>query len=166
MSITLTKDLAAVEDIYFGFGIATQVRGAVTQFNASHLPYSSTESVSAALDARLTKVDSDIMYAFKAGSSLQVFNIANGIAPSNAVNKGQLDLKADITEVDLKACKSNVLEKNNSASYQPVSDYNPSTKRYVDESIFNKFINGATGSFTTVDGKTVTVTGGLITQIV
>jgi hypothetical protein len=36
------------------------------------------------------------------------------------------------TELDLKADKTNVLEKDNTTTYTPLSDYNPATKKYAD----------------------------------
>jgi hypothetical protein len=165
MSIKLNKELLAVEDIYFGFGTSVQHRGTVNLFNAAYLPYSVSQSVTHAIDSRPTLSDADIRYAAKAGSASQVFDVAPGVTGTDAVNFNQLKLKADITEVDLKAYKTNVLEKTNSVSYIPLTDYNPATKRYVDEAIINKFALGATGTFTSKEGKIITVSGGLITGI-
>lgn len=163
--MNIYKSLLGVEDIYFGFGTTLQGRGVINLFNASYLPYSVSKSVTQAIDDCPTLVEADVRYAMKAGDALQVFDVANGITGTDAVNFSQLDLKANSTEVALKAYKTDVLEKTNSTAYIPLTDYNPSTKRYVDESIYNKFVFGATGTFTSLEGKIITVTGGLITGI-
>lgn len=165
MGIVFSKELLAVNDIYFGFGTITQTRGIVTLFNSAYLPYSISQSVTQAIDSRPTLAEADIRYAPIGGNALQVFDVANGITGTDAVNFSQLDLKANSTEVALKAYKTDVLEKTNSVSYIPLTDYNPATKRYVDESILNRFTFGATGTFHSQEGKVITVTNGLITGI-
>jgi len=165
MPLVVRKDLLAVEDVYFGFGTIVQDRGTVTLFNAAYLPYTVSQSVTQGLDDRYTKAASDARYPNINGSGLTVFNVANGISGTNAVNFSQLALKADITDVVLKAYLTDVLTLTNSTPYIPLSDYNPATKRYVDLAIINKFTPAATGSFTTVDNKIVTVVAGVITGI-
>ena len=44
-----------------------------------------------------------------------------------------LNLKADITALNLKADKTNVLELNNTTVFVPDADYEPATKKYVDD---------------------------------
>ncbi|MCI4437398.1 MAG: hypothetical protein JHC33_11385 [Ignisphaera sp.] len=165
MGIQVTKSPIGVEDITLGLGIDYQPRGSITQFNAGHLPYTLSETVKTALDNRLTVLDSDAKYALVGGSSTQVFKCANGVFPTDAVNKSQLDVKANATELDLKAYKYDVLEKTNNIPFSPLSDYNPATKRYVDDSIYTKFQHAVSGTFISQDNKTVTVINGLITNI-
>ena len=55
--------------------------------------------------------------------------------------------------------KNNVLEKDNNVEYTPLEDYNPATKKYVDEStaaIVNDIINdNITSSTTTYSSKKI-----------
>jgi hypothetical protein len=164
MAAQIDKELLLAEDCDFGFGATDQERGG-NRFNASHLPYTSTISVEVALNDRYLKSESDIRYAYKAGDALQVFSVLAGLAGNEAVNFTQLDLKANQSAVDLKADIANVLELGNNDPYIPTTDYQPATKRFVDESIVNAFFFGVSGSFTSADDKTITVTNGLITGI-
>lgn len=71
-------------------------------------------------------------------------NLSDGDAPTMRTN---LDVYST-TEVDdeliLKADKTNVLEKDNTTSYTPTSDYHPATKKYVDD------LNGSNIPYTSV----------------
>ena len=49
-----------------------------------------------------------------------------------------------------KELKNNVLEKDNNAEYTPLEDYNPATKKYVDDStltIINDTISSSTTAY-------------------
>ena len=164
MSMTAKKELAVVEDLDIGFGSTDQDRGGL-RVNAHTLPYTSTISIGEALDDRPDKATLDTLYAALHGNQNVVFEVAGGMNGFEAVNYSQLELKADQTAVDLKADKANVLELDNDASYVPLFDFNPATKQYVDGSIADAFFGAVSGSFTSADGKTITVTGGLITGI-
>jgi hypothetical protein len=117
------------------------------------------------------------------GSSSQTFNVADDTDSMHAVNRRRLDadlalkdnvvdvnsklsLKADITDMAMRALSSDVLELTNGVPYNPTSDYNPATKRYVDNTVASAFTFGASGTFLSSDNKLVTVTNGLITGIV
>ena len=92
MALVLTKQLALVEDIEFGMGVTAQARGG-NMFNAAYLPYSTTQSVTNALDDRYLKTESDALFALMDGNSSQRFNVANGHVGTEAVNFSQLDLR-------------------------------------------------------------------------
>lgn len=165
MAVLITKELILANDIEFGFDISDQSRGG-SQFNAAYLPYDLTESVAQALMARYTSVYIDASFAPINGSSTTLFDVANGTADFEAVNFQQLALKADQSLMDAKADKANVLELDNTAPYAPLTDYNPATKKHVDDSIYTAFQTGVSGSFESADGKTITVTNGLVTGII
>lgn len=165
MAIIVKKNPLLVEDIDFGFDPSTQDRGG-NQLNSSHLPYSSTQSVTEGINDRYTGTYVEANFAAMHGTEESLFNVANGVSGFNAVNFSQLDLKEDKTVVALKADKSNVLELDNNDTFSPLFDYNPSTKKYVDDSIFTAFQSGVSGSFTAQSGETITVTNGLITGII
>ena len=57
-----------------------------------------------------------------------------------------------------------VIPSNTILNASPIAANNPANKAYVDNSI-DSAISGATGTFTSQDGKTITVTNGLITNI-
>jgi hypothetical protein len=166
MSLVLHKELIVLEDLALGFGTSNTSRGSVTLFNAAYLPYDLSTTVAKALDARPTLAYTDVTYAKINGNGTLVFSVADGVTALQAVNKRQLDNKADTSAMALKADKTNVLQLNNSASYAPSTDFNPATKLYVDTSIYNRFSGSVSGSFTSQEGKIVTVTNGLITGIV
>lgn len=165
MGLSVSKNKALVEDIEFGIGASAQTRTG-TKVDATFLPYSVSESVSAALDARYTAVYTLANFANINGNSLNLFEVANGTIGNEAVNFGQLDLKEDKTVVATKADKTNVLEKDNITSYTPLFDYNPTTKVYVDNAVFNAFTTGLSTSFQTGDGRTATFTNGLLTGLI
>jgi len=167
MSVALTKEKVVVEDMELSLEVSIeQSRGVVTPFNAAYLPYTTGISVGQALTDRYTKTEADTNFALIGGDSLHTFLVGVATGPTHAVQKSQLDLKADITDVDLKADKANVLELDNNDAFTPITDYQPATKRFVDDSITTKFQAGVSGSFTAASGETVTVTGGLITGII
>ena len=167
MSVALTKERVVVEDMELSLEVSIeQSRGVVTPFNAAYLPYTTGISVGQALLDRYTKTEADTNFALIGGDSLQTFLVGVATGPTEAVQKSQLDLKADQTDVDLKADKTNVLELDNNDAFTPIADYQPATKRFVDDSITTKFQAGVSGSFTAASGETVTVTGGLITGII
>jgi len=165
MAIIVKKGTILVEDVEFGFDPSTQERGG-SQLNASHLPYTLSQSVTDGLNYRYTGTYVEANFAAIGGADVTIFNVANGISGFNAVNFTQLDLKEDKTAVALKADKTNVLELDNNDTFSPLFDYNPSTKKYVDDSIFTAFQSGVSGSFTAQSGETITVTNGLITGII
>lgn len=161
MSVIITKELGGADDLVFGFGSVVQTRGNILAINSGVIPFSLTESIEDALNARSTTVVGDNRWASIFGSPAHLFRVADAISADEAVNKGQLD-----TEIGLKADKLNVLELDNNTPFAPLFDYNPTTKKYVDDSIYTAFQSGVSGSFTSADGKTITVTGGLITGII
>ena len=167
MSVVLDKELIVAEDIVLSVDTSvTQDRGAGTPINAGVIPYQLGISISMALLDRYTKAESDARFAPILGNALQIFMVGVAVGPTDAVQKSQLDLKADITLVDTKADKSNVLELDNNDAFIPLAMYQPSTKGYVDDSIATKFQAGVSGTFTAASGETVSVTGGLITGII
>ena len=168
MSVILDKELIVAEDIVLSLdGSVTQpIRGAGTPINAGVIPYQAGITVGQALLDRYTKAEAVTRFAPAAGDALQTFLIADGVLAEEAVNRGQLDLKSDQTAVDLKADKANVLELDNNTAFTPIADYQPATKRFVDDSLTTRFQSGVSGSFTAASGETVTVTGGLVTGII
>lgn len=136
------------------------------------------------LDLKEDKLDADAKFAdvyiaidTKAdlnGSTIETFNVADAVNNTEAVNKLQVNnllaSKSDIAyvdgELDLKSNKDNVLELDNNTAYSPLFDYNPSTKKYVDDSINSSFQNGTSGTFMSQDNKTITVVNGLIVGII
>lgn len=81
------------------------------------------------------------------GTSLQLKN-SNGNLIGNAV---KLPTTSGSTSVDLTnyPTRTEVLEKTNSTAFTPTSDYNPATKKYVDDSINNLSIES--GNITLTD---------------
>jgi len=145
-TIRFTKEGGVVADLVFGMGTVTQSRGVQEQINASHIPFDATKSVADELNLKENIVDIDAKLALKAelaGAIAQVFSVAPATDPAHAVDKAQFDaalaLLASITYVDgellLKADKTNVLELDNTDVFAPVSDYQPSTKKYVDDTL-------------------------------
>lgn len=166
MAIIVNKEPIVVEDVVFSLDATiTQERGVGTPINAGNIPYDIGISVGQALLDRYTKSEADLKFALITGDSLQTFLVGVATGPTHAVQKAQLDLKADQTELDFKADKVNVLELDNNDAFTPIADYQPATKRFVDDSFTTKFQAGVSGSFTAASGETVTVTGGLITGI-
>jgi hypothetical protein len=135
------------------------------QFNASHLPTLVGSDVNTELVNRYTKTETDATFAAIGGLATNLFLVANGTVGFEAVNFQQLALKADITAMDLKADKSNVLELDNNTSYIPTFDFNPATKKYVDDTV-NRPLVVFTGTFLDQTGKTVTVTNGFVESVV
>jgi len=167
MAVLIEKELIVAEDVVFSLDASIeQERGIGTPINANVIPYLTGISVGQALLERYTKTEADTNFALIGGDSLQTFLVGVAVLPAEAVQKSQLDLKADQTDVDLKADKANVLELDNNDAFTPITDYQPATKRFVDDSITTKFQAGVSGSFTAASGETVTVTGGLITGII
>lgn len=163
MPSSLIKEKICTEDIELSNDSSVvQERGTLTPFNAYKLPYKTGYTTGVALDERYTKVDSDARYAKVAGDDTVAFKVFGGINPNEAINVQQINDLMDSTI----ALKADVLELDNSVVYEPLTDYNPSTKRYVDQSILTRFENAVSGSFTSADGKTITVVGGLITGII
>jgi len=171
----LNKEKVAVEDIELSMDTSVlQSRGDVTPFNAAHLPYSVTESVAVAQDNRYLSTYIDANFAKIAGDSTQTFEVADATLDTEAVSKGQMDIEI-ATLTDSKADKTNVLLKSDpnglNDGYVPANDYSPSTKKYADGLIADKFLGAITGKFiakSIVDGTTdvtVTVTNGVITEI-
>ncbi len=167
MAVILTKELIVAGDIVLSVDTSvTQDRGIGVPINASVIPYQTGIMISDALLDRYLKSEADARFAPILGNELQTFLVANGSAPFEAVNFSQLDLKTDKTDTDLKADKSNVLELDNNDAFTPIADYQPATKRFVDDSLTTRFQTGTTGQFTAASGETVTVTGGLVTGII
>ncbi len=159
MSVNMYKEKACVEDMELSLSASVvQTRGSLTPFNAFYLPYTTSElSVGVALNNRYTKAEMQGSFARVDGDETVAFKVYPAVNPNEATSKQQVE-----DYLGFKADKTNVLELNNSVSYTPLSDYNPATKRYVDE----QFVGGASGTFTSADGKTITVLSGLITEIV
>ncbi len=165
--IVIGKESALVEDIEFGMGVSAQTRGG-NQLNASHLPYNAVKSVTNELDLKAYSTDIADTYALMNGDSTEIFRVANGVNPEDAMNMGQAsdlaDLKADIADVLIRGSTND--------SYVPQFDYDPATKRYADNSIADKFVGAITVQFIAYsisDGTTpvtVTVTNGIITGVV
>ena len=169
------KELLTVEDMVLSMDATIdQTRGAMTPFNASHLPYSATENVKAALDARYTATYINANFAKLGGDSSNVFEVATATAGTHAITLTQYNSGISALETG-KANKDNVLLKvdpdGTNDGYHPINDYSPCTKKYSDGLIADKFLGAITGKFvamSTVDGSdvTVTVTNGVITGIV
>jgi len=87
--VTLKKELAVVEDMDFGLGQGTGTRGG-TQINASHIPYSSANSIADELDTKGSVVDNDAKYASKAGDGV-AFSVASAGNDGQATNLGQVN---------------------------------------------------------------------------
>jgi len=146
---TLRKDKAVVEDLELGMGTVTQPRGEVTQINADKIPYSSSETITEAIDRKEDTSSANAKLATKAdlnGNASEKFKVADGADNDDAVNKGQMDtelaLKADKTYTDtelaLKANEDNVLLKDGtSPTFSPVSPNQPATKKYVDDLVID-----------------------------
>jgi len=158
MAAQFLKEKICSEDIVLSLDSEVlQTRGKLTPFNAFSLPYSVEEiSVGVALNARPTLKVLQNTFAKLGGAEDVAFKVYPAVNPSEAINKAQLE-----EYLEAKSDKDNVLELDNSDAYTPLTDYNPATKRYVDA----KFLNGASGTFTSADGKTITVSAGLITEI-
>jgi len=71
-------------------------------------------------------------------------NLADGDAPAMRTNLDVYSTTEVDNELDLKADRTNVLEKDNTNFYQPASNYHPATKIYVDQ------LNGANIPYTAV----------------
>lgn len=147
-TITLNKELLVVEDLEQGTGTITQNRGVGTKINASNLTYDGVTTIKTEIDLKESTTSLTAKLALKAnlaGNVLQVFNIADATTSTEATSLGQvntlLSTKADSSSVTasllLKADKTNVLELNNAVAFTPTSQYQPATKKYVDDSIFN-----------------------------
>jgi len=171
----LSKEKLAVEDMELSMATSvTQSRGDMTPFNAAHLPYSSTESVTQGLNARYTSAYVSANFAQLAGNDTVPFKVATAVNPNEAVTLAQMDVEIATLETD-KADKTNVLRKADpeglNDGYNPVNDYSPATKKYADGLIADKFLGAITGKFiakSIADGTTdvvVTVTNGVITEI-
>jgi len=163
MAVTLIKEKVCVEDIELSMDtVVEQNRGPMTPFNAAFLPYDATQSVEGALLARPTAVEGALIYANINGDLSQPFKVYGGINPDEAMNVAQID---DLMANTI-ALKNEVLLLNNDTPYNPAANYNPATKLYADTVVSDRFQGVVSGSFTSADGKTITVTGGLITAIV
>jgi len=159
MAASLFKEKICVEDIELSLDSSIeQTRGTLTPFNAFFIPYNLTDlTVGLALNNRYSKAESQSYFAKRDGDDTIAFKVYPAVNVNEATSLQQVH-----TLLDEKSDKDNVLELNNSDLYVPLSDYNPATKRYVDQ----QFVDGASGSFTSADGKTITVLGGLIMEIV
>ena len=133
-TVRFNKEGIVVADIVFGMGLITDSRGSQEQFNASHLPYSGSESVAAALGNRYTKDEIDIiagLYARINGNSAEVFNVATGTDATHAVNKSQMEalFALGVTAAEV------LLVDGSSDPLVPTMDNQPSTKKYVDDTV-------------------------------
>ena len=175
MAIIFGKEKIVVEDIVLSMDTTIeQSRGTMTPFNAAHLPYTASESVSTALANRYTSSYIDSNFAKLNGDSTVSFKVNNASNNDEAINLFQLDSEID-TVNNNKASKTNVLLKSDPGGlndgYNPANDYSPATKKYADGLIADKFLGAITGKFiakSIVDGTTdvtVTVTNGVITEI-
>jgi hypothetical protein len=172
MAIAFKKEKIVVEDIVLSMDTTIeQSRGTLTPFNAAYLPYSTTQSVTAALDDRYTKSESDSRYAYKAGSDTQAFNVAMAVNGSEAVNLTQMETA--INDLDTRKVEEGTVLRTDidNGTYNPQYPSSPATKQYVDAQIEDKFLGAVTGKFIAknIDGSgndvTVQVTNGVITQI-
>ena len=82
--------------------------------------------------------------------SLLEEEIADKLAPANikagnGINVEQSGLDVTISSVDL----SNYLSKDNTTAYTPTGDYNPATKKYVDD-LFNSYIQSINAQLATL----------------
>lgn len=82
--------------------------------------------------------------------SLLEEEIAGKLAPANikagtGINLEQDGMDVTISSVDL----SNYLSKDNTTAYTPTSDYNPATKKYVDD-LFNSYIQSINAQLATL----------------
>ena len=133
-TVRFNKEGIVVADIVFGMGLITDSRGSQEQFNASHLPYSGSESVAAALGNRYTKDEIDIiagLYARINGNSAEVFNVATGTGATHAVNKSQMEalFALGVTAAEV------LLVDGSSSSLIPTMDNQPANKKYVDDTV-------------------------------
>ena len=152
-----------MEDLELGTASSVeQERGLMTPFNASHLPFDANSSTEQAILDRYTKVEAATHFAKIGGDSTVAFKCFAGINPTETINVEQLDNLM----LNTIALQANVLELDNSDVYNPATNYNPATKLYVDIAISDRFTGVVSGNFTSADGKTITVTGGLVTSIV
>lgn len=136
----LNKEGIVVKDIIFGMNSFDDSRGTQEEVNSSHLPFTGIESVEQAIANRYTKSEIQAAYALLAGLSSQVFDVATATDATHAVPKAQLDsllsTKANQTDVDNKANKTNVLlVDGSSAVLVPTMDAQPANKKYVDDKI-------------------------------
>ncbi len=163
MSTVLTKEKICVEDIEFSMDSdVIQSRGTMIPVNAYYIPYATGLSIGIALDNRYSKTEALATFAKSGGDSLIPFKVLDAINVNEAISKQQLEV---IIANDL-VLQDNVLELDNDDAYIPLADYNPATKLFVDSSFVNRFAGTVSGSFTSADGKTITVIGGLITGII
>ena len=141
----LIKEKIVVADMIFGMGSTTDSRGTQSEINGNFIPFSDTQSINQALLDRHTKDDMTSILEYYAAINVEQLNnlMLNTIA-----------------------LQANVLELDNSDVYNPATNYNPATKLYVDIAISDRFTGVVSGDFTSADGKTITVTGGLVTSIV
>ena len=90
MPTNINKEGLLEEDIETGFGVSSQTRGG-QKVNADSLPYSETQSIKQALDAREPTTNNDLKYAMKNGDATEEFLVSQGSSPSRAVQKTELD---------------------------------------------------------------------------
>jgi len=90
MPTNINKEGLLEEDIETGFGVSSQTRGG-QKVNADSLPYSTTQSIKQALDARQPTTNNDLKYAMKNGDATEEFLVSQGSSPSRAVQKTELD---------------------------------------------------------------------------
>ena len=171
MSITFKKELICKEDIVLSMdSTIDQDRGTLTPFNAAYLPYTASQSVTAGLDDRYTKADTDIRYALVNGSTTNTFLVADATTADEATTKRQLDaVESDLDTSKVEEGTVLRIDIDNPA-YNPQYPSSPTTKKYVDDAFEDKFLGAVTGQFIakdTVSGNDITiqVTNGVVTYI-
>ncbi|MCI4437397.1 MAG: hypothetical protein JHC33_11380, partial [Ignisphaera sp.] len=145
-TVTLNKSKIVAEDLEVGLGTVVQPRGIGSKINAGNIAYDDIQSIKDVLDSKLSSVQATIDLSTKAdkyGNTSNVFSVAPAVDASHAVPLAQhqvdLSLKANLSDtaasLDLKADKAEVLTLNNSTPFDPVSPYQPATKKYVDDTV-------------------------------
>ncbi len=166
MAFLLKKEPIVTEDIELSLAATvTQDRGVGTPFNAFKLPYQTLLTVGGALDGMYTKAAAIAKFALNGGDANVAFKVFPAINGNEAVSLDQLTSTVSDELAD-KANRVDVLELDNATAFSPINDYNPATKKYIDDAISTKFTDATSGTFTSADGKTITVVGGLITGII
>jgi len=148
--LDIFKELAVTEDLELGFGTVTQTRDINGIATAVDYTKISSESIPAklddnsesliqdVLDEKLTEQQAIAKYAKIGGDKAQEFLVKTPTLDDEAANKKYVDDEVHTSYSLVQsnfAAKSNVLEKDNISIYTPTDQYNPATKRYVDEKV-------------------------------
>jgi len=148
--LKIIKQQAVTEDFELGFGKVHQTRdldGVPTDFeytkvSAETIPAKledGTEDViQNSLDEKETIAKADTKFAYKNGDTTEVFKADTPVADADVTNKGFVDTAISDSYslvTNNFAAKSDVLLRDNTDIYSPSEQYNPATKRYVDEKV-------------------------------